>query len=130
MSHGFTFKGFSGSGDRLVAFTNATGQTASIGSTTLFTAPAAGFYRFAAYAVVSASALGGTLGVAAGWNDGVTAQSSTMFSSVVLSALGQTGNEELEIWVASGQAITYNATLTGLVGATTYNAYFRLESLG
>ena len=58
MSHGFTFKGFSGSGERLVAFTNATGQTASIGSTTLFTAPAAGFYRLAAYAVASASALG------------------------------------------------------------------------
>lgn len=108
---------------------NLTGQTAGIGSTTLFTAPSAGVFRVSVYHLCTTAGTSGTLATTIGWNDGSAAHTISPAANVALAAVGNFAQGTAYLRVAAGQAITYSTTLTGVGGTPQYSLFIRVEAL-
>ena len=106
----------------------ATGQTAAISATTIYTPSVAWFFRISVY-VVCTTAGGGTLTTTIRWTDEVGAKSIVPVSDVDLSstANGSTGEVFIRANVA---AITFETAIAGISGSPTYSLYIVLEQLG
>jgi hypothetical protein len=110
-----------------------TGQTGSIATTTVCTAPVKGLYRVSYYFVVTTAAAVGTIALTQGWTDAVAARSvasatvtltTTGFSN---SALARPGVIALQ--AEAGSAITFDVTLAAVVGSPVYDVYVSAELL-
>lgn len=111
------------------ALADLTGQTASIGTTTLFTAPSAGPFRVSVYHLCTTAGTAGTLATTIGWNDGSVAHTIAPAANVALTAVGNFAQGTAYLRVAAGQAITYSTTLTGVSGTPQYSLFIRVEAL-
>lgn len=105
-----------------------TGQTASIGATTIYTAPAVGSYRASVYQLCTKAGSGGTLDTTISWVDDTQAQSSTPASQVDLTGLGNGGTGSVFIR-STATAIKYATTLASGAGAPEYGLWMSLEKL-
>ena len=111
---------------------NLTGQTASIGTTTLFAvgASGAGLYRVSFSAIdTSAGTSGDTLTVTIGWNNGSAAQTFTS-PTVSLSSVGAEIDGVIVLFSAASQNITYATTANSVLGSPQYALNLRIEYLG
>ncbi|GAC1632874.1 MAG: hypothetical protein NVS9B14_06740 [Candidatus Acidiferrum sp.] len=118
-------------GAPVVATVALTAQTASIGTTTLYTVPTsgAGMYRVSVDIICTTSGAAGTVGQTTGWNNGTTAASLTTASPLSLAATGELPAISGNFYAAAGQLITYSTTVTGGAGAQ-YAIRIKLEYLG
>lgn len=120
----------------IVAMANLTGQTASIGSTTLYTVPAngAGFYQANVDIITTQAGAAGNVTGSIGWNNGLVSTGATTSSGVDLSMLGaETGNAgffglPFTFYAVANSTIVYFSTVTGGAGST-YSFRVRLEFL-
>ena len=112
----------------LVKTVSLTGQTASIGATTLYTPAAAGLYRVSVYMVCSKAGSGGTLDCTIGFTDVTQAQSVSPASQVDLTGKGNASQGDSFI-SSTAVAITYATTVAGEGGAPEYDIHFTLERL-
>lgn len=102
------------------------GQTATIGSTTMYTSPHAGIYRVSVYAKTTTAGSGGdTVTVTIGWNDG-TAQTYTT-ATLNLAVLNSYLQDSVVLY-SNSAAITY-ATTVAAAGAPQYTLRLRVEAL-
>lgn len=104
-----------------IATIHLTGQTASIGTTsTGFTPPANGMYMasIALYDTTAAGASVATVNATLSWTDSNGAQSFTT-GNLAVSALGNTTNV-ITFYATTGSAISYAATVTGLILTAQY----------
>lgn len=116
-------------GAGIVSTATATAQSANITATTLFTPSAAGNYRISVYLVDSAADVtAGAVTATIGYTDAVQAQSLST-SAVLLTTLGTFTQATFFIRAASGVAITYATSHTGIFGSARYNIYVTAERL-
>lgn len=119
----------SGLGQATIAATvSLTGQTGNIGTTTIYTPPAAGLYRVSVYQICKVAGSAGTLNTVIGWSDAVGAKTLSPAADVTLTstANGATG----AAFISSGaSAITYATTITGGAGSPQYNLYICVERI-
>lgn len=120
--NGYTF-------GRVVAAVALTGQTASIGSTTLYTPAVAGLYRVSVYHFCSVAGSAGTLDTTIGWTDDVGATSANPAGQISLTTAGNWASGMAFIRSASG-SITYSTTVAGAAGNPQYGAYLVAELIG
>ena len=112
----------------IVDIVTLTGQTASIGATTMYTVPAAGLYRASVYQLCSKAGTGGTLDTTIAWTDITQAQSSTPAAQVDLTGKGNGGTGS--VFISSEAAvITYATTVAGEAGAPEYDLSIVLEKM-
>lgn len=112
----------------IVATAALTGQTASIGATTLYTPAAIGTYRVSVYQLCSGAGSGGTLDTTIGWTDNVQAQSSNPAAQVDLTSKGSASSGTIFIQ-STAAAITYETTVAGAAGDPEYDLYITVERL-
>lgn len=118
---------------------NLTGQTASIGSTTLLTghSASAGLYRVSVYMKTTTAGSGGdVVRATVGWNDGsaqtmnvpmlTTGGAGTNLDLGTLNAFVQ---GSIVVYAAASQNITYTTTVTK-TGSPQYEIHVRIEQLG
>lgn len=119
------------SGTSSIASVNLTGQTGSIGTTTLYAVPSNGAGMYVVYAdvIVTTAGTGGTVAVNTGWNNGTTAAglNSTAFA---LTAQGEQGALIGNFYSAASQNITYSTSVIGATGNPQYSLKLRLVYLG
>lgn len=108
------------------ATTDKTGQTASIGATTVYTTTHAGFYRLNAYAVVTAVTIAGALTVTALYTDPQQAQTNAFISAIAYTVAGNYDQGSCVFYATTGSVIQFSTTLTG---TATYSVYVRVEDL-
>lgn len=107
---------------------NLTGQTATIGSTSLVTSPAVGMYRVSIYAATSTAGNGGdTVTVTIGWTDAIGAKTYVTATLDLSTTAAQPLTIALPILVASGN-ITY-ATTVVKTGSPQYLLSLRCEAI-
>ena len=115
---------------------NKTAQTASIGTTTLFTAPAAGLYQVCFYLVVTTAGTAGTVTATISWTDAAKAQTYT--TNTVAMGVGSLGNYVTNVGgsvapiangmpfyvqVANAAVISYATTVAAAAGTPKYDFY-------
>lgn len=105
-----------------------TGQTASIGATTIYTAPAVGLYRASVYQLCTKSGASGTLDTTISWVDDSQAQSLTPAAQVNLTGVGNGGTGDVFIR-STATAIKYATTVNGEAGAPEYGLWLSLEKI-
>ena len=105
-----------------------TGQTTTIGPTTLITPPVNGVFRLSFYIEVTTTAAIGTLAVAFGWTDDNGTATNTPVSSLTLTAAGYSQGQVIVRAKTTG-TINYSVTLTGVTGSPQYSFYCFLERL-
>lgn len=109
-----------------------TGQTNSIGSTTLYAVPSsgAGLYRVS-YSAIDTSAGTGTdaLTITIGWNNGSGSNTFTS-PSVSLISVGAEIAGDITLYSAASQNITYLTAVTSILGSPQYSLRLRVEYLG
>lgn len=103
-------------------------QTASIGSTTLFTASATGLYQLSYYLVTTTAGSAGTVLATFGWNDGAAGRT-LVTTTIVLSALTGFLGGVATIYLAAGQVVTYATTVAAAVGSPQYTIAIALRKL-
>jgi len=103
-----------------------TGQTASVGATTLRTTTHAGVYRISIYAVFTAVTVPGNLTLTALWTDPQQAQTLTVNrgGSIAYTAVGSIEEGSVTVRATSGTTIQFSTTQTG---TGTYNVYATCE---
>lgn len=119
----------SGLGQATIAATvSLTGQTGNIGTTTIYTPPAAGLYRVSVYQICTTAGSAGILNSVIGWTDNVGAKTLSPAADVTLTstANGATGTGFIR---ATAAAITYATTITGGAGSPQYALYICVEKL-
>jgi hypothetical protein len=108
---------------------NATAQAAAIGATTLYAAPAAGYYVFHyTLEVTTADATAGTIQVQVNYMDDVGATNQTGVA-LVLTATGR-DRGSFQVYANAAQNIQYQTNVTGAVNAARYALRVRLVYLG
>ena len=112
----------------VVGNVQSTGQTGSIGATTIYTPASAGLYRLSFYAVCTTAGSAGTLDVTALWTDNAQAQTSVLISLLDLTVLGAAGSNTIFIR-STAAAIQFSTTVTGAAGSPQYALYIVLEAL-
>jgi len=112
----------------IVATVELTGQTASIGATTIYTPSAAGLFRASVYQLCTKAGSGGTLDTTISWTDDVQAQSLVPASQVDLTGLGNGGTGSV-YERSTATAITYATTVSGAAGAPEYSLWITLEKM-
>lgn len=113
----------------IVAVADATGQTAAIGATTLYTPPAAGMYRLT---IAMQTTTAGSAGTATGqvtvtWN-GHT-RTLLNIGSLDLTSAGAIGQGSAIIYSDASQPIQYGVAWSGAAGSPVYDLHVRLESI-
>jgi hypothetical protein len=108
------------------ATTDKTGQTVSLGATTVYTTTHAGLYRLSAYLVFTAVTGAGNITITALWTDPQQAQTNAIVNAVAYAAAGNYFQAETVMRCTSGSVIQYSTTQTG---TGTWNIYVRVESL-
>ncbi len=108
---------------------NLTGQTASIGTTTLYTVPTAGVYRVSVYHLCTTAGTAGTLTTTTGWNDGSASHTISPAANISLASVGNFAQGTAYLRVAAGQNITYSTTVSGVGGSPQYSLFIRVEAL-
>lgn len=111
----------------LVGSVALTGQTAAIGTTTLYTPAASGVYRVSVYMVCTTTGTG-TLSCTIAWSDDKQGQSSSPAGNIDLSVSGQASSGTLFIR-STATAITYATAIAGLAGSPQYAIFITLERL-
>ena len=105
-----------------------TEQTASIGSTTLYTPPAVGLYRVSVYQLCTKAGAGGTLDTTLAWTDDSGVQGITPASQVDLTSLGSGGTSSTFIR-SIASAISFSTTVAGASGAPEYGLWISAERM-
>lgn len=110
---------------------NLQNQTASIGSTALYTVPVTGNYRVTYYFVTSVAGSGGTAELQFGWNDGIGAKQLPAPVSIDLTSTATAGlaQGEVRVRMPAGQAINYTTTVTGAAGSPQYAVILTVEAV-
>lgn len=120
------------SGRTWIRSQDSTAQTASIGTTTFFTASVQGVYRITYSLDTTTAGSAGTVLLTIGWNNG--AAQSVATATILLSTLGATTCVSpatcgpLVINVAASQNVTFATTVVGNVGGQ-YSVRLRAEAL-
>lgn len=128
----------------VVAITNLSAQSSSIGSTTLFTTTAAGFYRLTGYAqITTGGAASGALSVGSFWTDSIGSESAVMLTNAAATSTIKyslpnilnvliLGGVDVTPWffATSGTDIKYSTTYAGgTSNLMRYSLYLNLERL-
>lgn len=108
---------------------NLTAQTASIGTTTILTAPAAGLYRVSYYLHTTTAGSAGTVLLTLGWNDAVAQTAATSAISLSTVVAGTLAKGTVEVWLAAGQVLSYATTVAAAVGSPQYALRIRAQAL-
>lgn len=110
-----------------------TGQTGSIATTTVCTAPVKGLYRISYYFVITTAAAAGTIILNENWTDAVGARTvasatvsltTTGFSNSALARPGM-----IAFQAEAGSLITFDVALAAVVGSPVYDVYVTAELL-
>jgi hypothetical protein len=105
------------------------GQTASIGSTGMFTPGLSGVYSFVVDLVTTTAGTGGTVTASIITNNGSAAVTQTT-STVSLGTLGTEGSTTFTAYCAATQSMNYSTTVAGATGSPQYALRVRMEFLG
>jgi hypothetical protein len=113
----------------IYARTNLTGQTSSIGTTTLYSVPSsgAGLYSISIAYVTTTAGTAGTVSLTLNWNNGSIPRSIT-FANVDLSVTGADFSGRQTIYSGVNQNITFSTTDSGSTGQ--YRLVILVEYLG
>ena len=120
------------SGSNFVAALNATAQTGSISTTTLYAvgASSSGMYRVNVDMLCTTAGTGGQVTATIAWNNGVTLASLTTGTALPLNQQGELFAQDGTFYSAGGQNITFSTSATGITGSPQYALRIRLEYLG
>ena len=102
----------------------------SISGTTIITPYASGLYRINIYLALTASGNNVTVGASVGWTD--ASGGSRTFSTAAINFSTGANNPQLTsitVYATSAAAITYSTTVSGGVGAGTYQLAIAVEKL-
>jgi hypothetical protein len=112
-----------------VAATALTGQTSSIGSTTLYTC-AAGTYRVSLFLYTTVAGSAGTVSASIAYNDGIGG-ASVGSGTIDLTQTNFNGKKSLlsAFHCGASQAITYTTTVSGATGSPQYGIDVTVERL-
>ena len=114
---------------QIVANVDLTGQTTAISGTTIYTTPAAGFYRASGMLILTATGTGGTItGVMVATLAG---SSTTIPMTAGMPAAGSPnyGQGSIVFYADSGTPIKYGVQFSGVTGSPTYDFHVRLEKM-
>ena len=116
-------------GGGAIASVNLTGQTGTIGSTTLFAVPSngAGIYQVFADVIVTTAGTGGTVAVNVSWNNGTTTAGLNS-AAFPLTSQGEQAALLGNFYSTGSQNITYSTSVVGATGSPIYT--LRLIYLG
>lgn len=104
-------------------------QAASIGTTTLYTTPAAaGIYRLSYYLITTTGGNAETVLATFGWNDGQAAQT-VATGTIAVNTDNDFEQGQVIMSLAASQNITYATTVSGALGTGEYALFVRLECL-
>jgi hypothetical protein len=114
-----------------VANVTLTGQTASIGTTVLYSVPLnkGGMYAVYLDVICTVAGTGGTVSVGVNWNNGTTSAGLSTTAFNLTSQAEQTVLFDNFVSAAS-QNITYSTTVSGATGNPQYSLGIRLQYLG
>jgi len=115
-------------GDHTTASAALTAQTASIGSTTIFTPASDGIYQISVYTSTTTAGSSGTEVTTIGWKDDTTTQSVSL-AAIQLSTQGSYAQQMLVAKCKSGQPITYSTVVAGSGGSPQYALYVNVVNL-
>lgn len=102
-------------------------ETAAIAASNCYVAPPAGMYRISVYHTSKVALAAGTLATTIRWTDENGAKSSKPAPDVLLTGTNF-DQGAVVARVASGN-ITYETSLTGVVGSPVYSIYVRVENI-
>ncbi len=108
---------------------DATAQVAAIGATTVYAAPAAGYFVVHyTLETTTADVAAGTIQLQVNYTDDIGATNQTG-AALVLTVTGR-DRGAFQVWCNAAQNIQYQTNLTGIIGTSQYALRLRVEALG
>lgn len=96
-----------------------TGQTAAIGTTTLWTAPVRGIYVVHVNLISQVAVAAGSLSCTIGWTDIAAARTASPATALLLTGTGESAGSRT-IQCEAGSIITFATAIAGLIGSPSY----------
>lgn len=123
--------GISQGNARIIATVNLFNQSAPIAPTVLYAVPGgqSGVYRITPRLINTTAGTSGTFNFTITWNNG-SAVKTAASQNVGIAILGDEAGFGLGIYVPSGQSISYQVGIAGVIGALIYTFVARLEYMG
>jgi hypothetical protein len=113
----------------VVAHVAATGQTAAVGLSSIYTATATGTYRLAWTTYMTTVATAGTINADATYNTGSGTVSTGFQGNTTATNLTSPGQVSVVMHVASGQNISFGTNFSGITGSPVYGYDVIVEQL-
>jgi hypothetical protein len=126
--HNWNVESGSSAGSAVAGSASLSGQTASVTSTPMFTAPVAGTYRATVTLVTTAAGSAGTVDASIISNNGAASNTQTT-ATCSLATLGTEVSQSFTFVSAAGQAVDYSTTVASAAGSPAYSVSVVVEQL-